>query len=85
MANSVNPDQTALSEAYHAYTLLAYTYQSEYCKFENFYENFIFANSIKRHICDVKNSQPGDYLPSSVNKRMISPFRESFIFKKSQK
>ena len=27
-----------------------------YCKFGNFRENFIFANSVKRHICDVKNS-----------------------------
>ena len=25
-----------------------------YCKFGNFPENFIFANSGKRHICDVK-------------------------------
>ena len=25
-----------------------------YCKFGNFRENFIFANSVKRHICDVK-------------------------------
>ena len=46
----------------------------EYCKFGNFRENFIFANSINRHICDVK--------PSSVNDRVISPFREDFIFTK---
>ena len=26
-----------------------------YCKSGNFHENFIFANSVKRHICDVKN------------------------------
>ena len=25
-----------------------------YCKFGNFRENFIFTNSVKRHICDVK-------------------------------
>ena len=24
------------------------------CKFINFRENFIFADSVKRHICDVK-------------------------------
>ena len=30
-----------------------------YCKFRNFRENFIFANSIKRHICDVKNRDQG--------------------------
>ena len=34
-----------------------------YCKFENFPENFIFAYSVKRHICDVKNSKLGHYLP----------------------
>ena len=28
-----------------------------YCRFGNFRENFIFANSIKRHIRDVKNRQ----------------------------
>ena len=27
-----------------------------YCKFDNFCENFIFANSVKTHICDVENS-----------------------------
>ena len=26
-----------------------------YCRFRNFCENFIFPNSIKRHISDVKN------------------------------
>ena len=30
-----------------------------YCKFGNFCENFIFANSIKRHIWDVKNLEQG--------------------------
>ena len=29
----------------------------KYCRFGNFCENFIFANSIKRHISDVKNSR----------------------------
>ena len=33
----------------------------------NFRGNFIFANSVKRHISDVKNSQPGHDLPVSVN------------------
>ena len=27
-----------------------------YCKFGNFRENIIFANSVKRDICDFKNS-----------------------------
>ena len=30
-----------------------------YCKSGKFRENFIFANSVKRHICDVKNLQLG--------------------------
>ena len=29
------------------------------CRFGNFCENFIFAKSVKSHICDVKNSQLG--------------------------
>ena len=53
-----------------------------YCIFGNFRENFIFANSVKRHICDVKNSQLGLDLSSSVNDRVISPFREGFNFTK---
>ena len=44
--------------------------------------NFIFANSIKRHICDVENSRLRHYLPISVNGRVISPFRVDFIFTK---
>ena len=30
-----------------------------YCKFGNFRENFIFASSVKRQICDVKNREQG--------------------------
>ena len=37
------------------------------CKFGNFRENFIFANSDKIHICDVKNSRVEHDLPVSVN------------------
>ena len=70
--------------------LLAFTYdeidrlvdRSDYCKFGNFRENFIFANSVKRHICDVKLSRLGHDLLISVNDRVISPFREDFICKK---
>ena len=36
-----------------------------YCRFGNFRENFIFANGIKRHISDVKNSQLRQDLPIS--------------------
>ena len=53
-----------------------------YCRFGNFRENFIFANSIKRHISDVKNSRLGQDLPISKNDRVILPFREGFIFTK---
>ena len=30
------------------------SYYSLYCKFGNFRENFIFANNVKIHICDVQ-------------------------------
>ena len=40
----------------------------------NFHENFIFANSVKRHICDAKNSGLGHDFPLSVNDRVISLF-----------
>ena len=53
-----------------------------YCKSGNFRENFIFANSIKRHICDVKNLRLGNDLPTSVNAKVISSFHKEFIFKK---
>ena len=56
----------------------------KYCKFGNFGENFIFANSVISHICDVKNSRLGHDLPFSVNDRMISPFREGYIFTNKQ-
>ena len=52
----------------------------KYCKSGNFRENFIFANSVKRHICDIKNSQLGYDIPISVKDRVISPFCEGFIF-----
>ena len=32
----------------------AEVFRHDYCKFRNFRENFIFTNSVKRHICDVK-------------------------------
>ena len=45
----------------------------------NFRNNFIFVNSIKRHICDIKNLQLGHDLPSSVNDRMILLFHEGLF------
>ena len=53
-----------------------------YCKSGNFHQNFIFANSVKRHTCDVENSRLGHDLPASVNDRVILPFLEDFIFTK---
>ena len=53
-----------------------------YCRFGNFHENFIFANSIKRHISDVENSRLRQGLSLSINDRVILPFREGFIFTK---
>ena len=38
-----------------------------YCSFGNFRENFIFANSIKTHTSDVKNSRLRQDLPISIN------------------
>ena len=37
-----------------------------YCKFGNV-DNFIFANSVKRKICLIRNSRIGHDLPTSVN------------------
>ena len=57
--------------------------EAGYCKSGNFRENFIFANSAKRHICEVKKIRGLCCdLPISVNDKEISPFREGFIFTK---
>ena len=53
-----------------------------YCKFGNFRENFIFANSLKRHICDVQISQLRRDLPIVVNDGVILLFCEGLIFTK---
>ena len=53
-----------------------------YCKFGNFHENFILMKSVKGLFCHAKNSRLGHDLPASVNDRVISPFREGFIFAK---
>ena len=54
----------------------------KYCKFENFGENFIFVNSVKRHICNAKISRLRHELPILVNDRVITPFCDDFIFTK---
>ena len=43
----------------------------------------IFANCVKRHIFDFKDSRPEHDLPSSVNDWVISPFCEGLIFAKT--
>ena len=54
-----------------------------YCKLRSFRENFIFANGVKIHSCDVNNSRLEHYIPTPVaDGRVISPFREGFIFTK---
>ena len=53
-----------------------------FCKLGNTRENFIFANSVKRHICDVKKSRLRHDLPKSVNDRLILPFSKGYIFTK---
>ena len=50
-----------------------------YWRFGNFRKNFIFANSIKRHITDFKNSRLRQDLPISINDRVILPFREGLF------
>ena len=41
-----------------------------------------FANSVKRHICDAKNSRLGHDLHISVKDTVISAFRKELIFTK---
>ena len=57
-------------------------YRLNYCKSGNFRDNFIFANSVKRHICDAKNSRLGHGVSLSVDDRVISLFLEGFILTK---
>ena len=54
-------------QAFVCYTCSSLDYGRTCCKFRNFCEGFIFPNSVKRHICDVINSQLGHDLPTSVN------------------
>ena len=53
-----------------------------YCEFENFLENFIFANSINRHFCDVRISRLVHDIRISVNDSVILPFLVGFNFTK---
>ena len=51
-------------------------------KFGYFRKNFTLAYSVKRHICDAQSSRLRNNLHISVNDRVISLFREGFIFTK---
>ena len=62
-------------------SFIAISLITSYCKFGNIRENFIFANGIKRHICDVENSRLRHDLHISVKDRVISPFHEGFIWR----
>ena len=54
----------------------------KYCKLGNFHKNFIFVDSIKRHICAVRNSRLVQDIRISVNKRVILPFTRVLISRK---
>ena len=54
----------------------------KFCKSRNFRENFIFENSVKKHICDAKYSRLVHCFSISVNDSVISQFHEDFIFTK---
>ena len=54
--------------------------KTKYCKSEIFAKILFFANSVKRHICDAKNSRLGHDLYIAVNDRVISAFRKDFYF-----
>ena len=54
---------------------------AKYCKFGNFRENFIFANSVKRHICDVKNSRLSHDLQISVKRQIVGEPKSRIVQK----
>ena len=54
--------------------------QANYLKFRNFRMNFNFANSVKRHIFHINNSQLGHDLLTTVNDRVISPSRKVRVY-----
>ena len=52
----------------------------KYCKSRNFRDNSIFANSVKRQTCDVKNSRLWHDFSKSVIDRVIS---QGFYFREN--
>ena len=59
-------DYAALTSFMCFFLLMLY---AGYCRFGNFRKNFIFANSIKRQISDMKSSRLWQDLPISINDR----------------
>ena len=55
-------------------------YKIHNCKSGNFREDFIFADSVKRHICDAKISRLGHDFTISEND---SDFREMILFSRN--
>ena len=68
--------------SYVVYVQMQGTVSAVNCRFGNFSENFIFANSIKIHISDVKNLRLRQDLSIPINGIVILPFREGFNFTK---
>ena len=79
MDNNVCPNDTVRVRDKYGEGLIA---KVPYCRFGIFFENFMFAKSIKRHISDVKNSRLRLRQEISINDRVILLFREGFIFAK---
>ena len=77
MSNSLDRDQAQHVTPYWVLNWVQHGCKN-YCKFVN----FMFANSTKTHICDIKNLRQGRDLPISVTDRVISLIREDFIFAK---
>ena len=82
------PDRGSNSRPHHIIlprVLLGSTVEAcaQNCKFGNFRENFIFANSLKRHIYPVKNSRLWHYIPTSVKDKELLPFREGLFSRNS--
>ena len=55
----------------------------QYCEFGNFCENFIFANSVKRHICHVKYSRLWHDLTTSVKDKRVFVISRGFYFRET--
>ena len=63
--------------------LLSSSRTTTYCKFGNFHENFIFANSVKRHIIHVRNSRLWHDLPTSKKTKCFRQFPRVLFLRNS--